>query len=291
MKKERIITLGNASSGKSNYMGLSLGYICRYRKDLPILGENSSFIDNINQSEKVMQSGRWLDKTQNRTELHFKAKLPIWSWFPFLTSEHEFVVDDWMGEAFEALGNLDKWESDYGLNPDLKDPFLKAIAEAENYVVFLDGEKWKEQDVENNVQESLRKLQQLLQDSQLSLADRRFAIVVTKADVLENLPEFAHESGDGLDIAKLQQHVTSKYPSFFNFLDWYKLSYRVFAVSCVPVKEHLRVDPEKGVVPASDWSMKDLESLLVHVDDSFLRQEATRRRHDQLAPFRWLFRY
>lgn len=63
---------------------------------------------------------------------------------------------------------------------------------------------------------------------------------------MEKLPEFAHESRDGLDIAKLQQHVTSKYPTFFNFLDRYKLSYRVFAVSCVPVKEHLRVDPEKG---------------------------------------------
>lgn len=166
MKKERIITLGNAASGKSNYMGLRLGYICRYWKDLPILGENSPFFNNINQSEKVMQSSCGLGKTQNRTELHFKAKLP--SVIPFVNLEHELVVDDWMGDTFEALGNLDKWESDYGLDPNLKVPFQEAIAEAENYVVFLDGEKLKEQDVENNVQESLRTLQQLLQDSQLS---------------------------------------------------------------------------------------------------------------------------
>lgn len=216
------------------------------------------------------------------------------------------------------MGNPKKYE----LDPDLKPTFEKAIRESGSYVIFLDGEKLKNRDVESDVQKSLSALQRLLQDPSLpqsgdSLSKRRFAFVVTKADILENLDEFTHDSKKGLDIAKLQDHIASKYATFFHFLDWHELKYRIFAVSCVPKKkeekeEHRRIDPKHGTVPTKHWSLKDMESVLVHVDEAPLLQKAQqmkvlqqpllqqqidewqkaeRRRHDQLVPFRWLFRY
>ncbi len=280
--------------------------------------KDPNFDDIINQSENQMQSRKWFDKTQGREEARFMAKPP--SLIPFATSAHEFVVDDWPGEAFGNLGNPKKYE----LDPNLKPTFEEAIKTSDSYVIFLDGEKLKNTDVESDVQKSLSALQRLLQDPSLPqsgdpLSKRRFAFVVTKADILENLVEFTHKSEDGthkpggrLDIAKLEQLVTSKYATFFNFLDWHKLEYRIFAVSCVPLKEHRKVDPKNGTMPTEDWSLKDMESVLVHVDEAPLLQKARqmkalqqtllkrqidewqkaeRQRHDQLAPFRWLFRY
>ncbi len=323
-KEERIIMLGNSNSGKSNYMGLSLACIRSNWNDLPMVGMNSNFIDNINQSENRMQRGEWLGKTTTRTQHHFKAKLP--GGIPFVTSEYKFFVDDWTGEAFEKLKaapNENKGESYDKLTDEEKErvDFEDAIKASDSYVIFLDGEKLKNRGVESDVQKSLRGLQLVLQrkDLPFPLSERRFAFVVTKADVLENLKEFTHESkddtpesGDGLDLSKLQKHVKSKYATFFDFLDWHKLEYRIFAVSCVPLKEHRQVDPKKGTMPTKYWSLKDMERVLVHVDDLPLLQkaqqikalqqtplqrqiarlqESERQRHDQLAPFRWLFRY
>lgn len=301
METKHIITLGNAASGKSNYMSASMLYIMRHWDTKYSFNcENDEAIDTINLTEETLKKGIWMDKTQQVNRLEFSVKVP--SLIPFITIEKKLIIEDWMGEAFDALGNLNDWGEDSGnnqeiaLNPELKKPFLDSIEQANCYVIFIDAQKLLNGSQFDNVLNSLKGLQAQIK-KQKNFKSKEVAFVITKSDVLLGT-EFTKESENNkllLDLEKLQNKLRSKYEVFISFLRYHGIKHKIFAVTCVPKTEHFRIDVELGTMPTKEWSVEDMESVIIHTENygwkivrCFWAKDINQL-YDQVAPFRWIF--
>lgn len=275
MREERIMTLGQSRSGKTNYVETSLLYISRYwGEKAKLKGKNCAFLNALNKTEGKLKSGNWLDKTTERRELKFQSKESTWASdaLDFLKIPSQFVmqhrsviIDDWTGEAFSSLAMSDEKLEKMGLKEE-NQSIKKAIKETEYFIVCIDGEKLLDEQTISEVQDVFVAFQQELESCKKK---RHFAFAVTKIDFMEGIPLYAAEDGK-IDANKLKEIVRKKYLPFFQFIEWEKYPYTVCSVSCVPTKAHRNVDAEKGTVPNSTWDAEDMK--------------------DQLTPFEWIWK-
>lgn len=270
MRTEQIITLGNAASGKTNFMACSMLYISRRMKETIKLNGNNKYFNNIIQRTNAeMKEGKWLPKTSATTNLDFQMREPNWLSMilgKWLAHQRQILLHDWMGEAFEALRDLDKWESPpFNLDPNLKNNFIKDVGDSQYFLIFLDANCLYNKDMASQINKCLNGLQELLEQSPGK--KRYFACALSKSDMLEKIREYTQ--GDGsLNRGKIKNALEDRFDEFFSFLDWHEYPYEVYPVSCIPNKEHRRYDAQMGLVPNADWSVDDMQG--------------------QMEPFKWL---
>lgn len=297
------MTLGISNSGKTNYIETSLLYVWRNRGGMASLhGRNRKFRQLLDETEDTLKRGEWLAKTQQRRELIFISKESTWasnvlSRIPilknktdFLKQKHRVVVEDWPGESFSSLAlsdddaerkfseeaklhtqdedELKRWKEDALKEwKDRKSSFLESISDTGYFIVFIDGESLMDA---NTISENRKIFYGFIDELKSKQKERHFLIVVTKTDLLQDIPEFSAD--DGLvRVENLRRYVRDKYSSFFDHLEDKGYPYEVCAVSCVPVKEHRRVDKEYATLPTEKWSVDDMSN--------------------QLAPLEWIWKH
>lgn len=259
-----IVTLGNAASGKTNFMGCAFLYVSRKMKDILKINGNNEIFDNfITQVGRNLPEGRWMEKTTKPNVFNFEMRHPVPCWFD---TYRDITVHDWPGEAFEALGDLDGWTSARNLDPGLKGQFLDILAKAQNFIIFIDVACLYDEATKNRVSRSLNGLKAILMNNKHS---RRFAFALTKSDMLDWNKEYSFPGGD-LNRSRIISALKDEYDTFFRYLEYVGYEYSIWPVSCIPIAAHRTVDPDRGTVPNKGWSVDDLQH------------------NEQMSPFIWI---
>lgn len=278
---KHIALLGNPASGKTNFIACSLAYIL-LRYNVQLLGRNQFFDHFIDSVDEKLPKGQWLEKTKDLNTFVFELKKQKNKY-----SSTKFTVNDWMGEAFDALNcqnyiqsnslnktrqkNLDyyhktfpeicaQWEK--STRPSLLAPFLDDISsKADIIVIFIDSVSLFFDDQKKKIRASLAALKSILQHDKRWFSKPKFAFVITKADMIETVEKFMTKNEQYcklFDPQKVQSHLEKEYNTFFSFLKAKNYVYNVWPVSCIPNRAHRKNSTCDSIVPNEEWSVDDM---------------------------------
>ena len=279
--EKRIIALGLSSSGKSCYLGVTVGFMCR-KKMYNIYDKNRNLRRLTDTIEERMKSGRWVKKTIGREEYCFKKE----GFF----SDAEYALHDWNGEYFHLLG-LDEDQATKEWNKaqekidgkivkgdELRKLYEDDCSKADAMLLFIDSRTLLEDDDKQATRESLSTLIDILRKSKKK---RVIVIVLTKADYLEGYDMFRSKDNK-VDIKKVIDNLRNNYNSFISEVVSAGHMVSISAVSCIPKREHRNSNGGRGSVPNEKWSLEDM--TYSNVDGG----EDKRFGNDMLTPIRWL---
>ena len=254
MKTYRAVTLGLPESGKTAYLSCAMSYLVRYDDKWQLQDANRDFLNMMNDTEDIMQSGAWPDKTRSNNKLEFKV------------DGNAVTVTDWMGEMFEAL---DDFEAYRDCSEEMKQQFRDSIRNATHLLIFIDGTTIQNNDTTKRIQRCLAGLQLMVEEfHKAGVESKKIAFIVTKCDELTGIAPYCDSTGavsDELLLQALQKNFWIFFRYIKNVESW--LSHKVYSVSCLPVKEHRRTTLNYGLVATDAWNANDMKEQVAPIAD------------------------
>lgn len=330
-QEKKIVTLGLSGSGKTNYVAAALVYMAMYdyeqgqpfdefgpwkisisrNRTMKVTNQETfRVIDNL--VSDCFQRGKWCRKTTRGTcrEFTFDLRGNVALWPPCIRRPKSIVIRDWAGESFSAI-------LDGSSTKDKIELFRKDCAEADGFILCLDGEFLIDNAVKRRMKECIEGFCQVVGWLQNSNSDsfarstageeknRNFAIVITKADALIGIDKYTvgrdtkiagdthgasgsmqNKTSQLLSLKTLWDEIYSTYPAFFHVLRDRRCGVKVFPVSLVPSQKFREDNPDLGRIPSRQWKLKDvMESSLVA---GFVDSEDRRYYNNMCGAFYWL---
>ena len=245
MKTYRAVSLGLPESGKTAYLSCAISYLVRNDENWQLKGANKDFLSMMNDTEDIMRSGAWPDKTRSNNILEFKV------------SNESVLVTDWMGEMFEALIDFEAYRD---CPEEMKHQFRDSLREATHLLIFIDGTTIHNHNTTKRIQHCLSGLQLMLEEFHKAEAEsKKISFIVTKSDELTGIEPFCDNTGEPQNHL-LEDTLGKNFWTFFRYIkdesDW--LSVKFYSVSCVPIKQHRQTTLDSGTVATREWSVEDM---------------------------------
>ncbi|MCI7698008.1 MAG: hypothetical protein MSQ05_01240 [Akkermansia sp.] len=256
MKTYRAVSLGLPESGKTAYLSCAISYLVRNDENWQIKDGNKDFLAMMNDTERIMQSGAWPDKTRSNNKLEFKVE------------GNAVTITDWMGEMFEALTDFKAYRD---CSEKMKKQFRDSIQNATCLLIFIDGTTIRDHDTTKRIQRCLSGLQPMLEGFHRAGSEsKEIAFVVTKCDELTGIAPYCDATGEVSDDL-LSQSLQKNFWVFFRYIkdvnNW--LSYKVYSVSCLPVKDHRSTTLDHGLVATNNWTLEDMKGQVTPIIDIY----------------------
>ena len=261
--------MGLPSSGKSCYLGVAVGFMCRY-KLYDIVNMNRDLSRLSETIEDDMKAGKWVGKTTGLTEYRFTKRGSLF--------DTEYILHDWNGEYFRLLG-LDEEHASVEWNKaqekingqivkedDLRKLYEADCREADAILLFIDGKTLieKADDGESEKKRTRESLYTLVEILRKSKKRRVISIALTKSDYLENYGEFL-DANRKINAKKVEDCLRSNYNATFSEIASAGHKVHVSLVSCIPVREHRSSLSGRGAVPNEGWSFDVLKESNVNM--------------------------
>lgn len=245
MKTYRAVSLGLPESGKTAYLSCAISYLVRNDENWQLKGANKDFLSMMNDTEDIMRSGAWPDKTRSNNKLEFKV------------SNESVLVTDWMGEMFEALIDFEAYRD---CPEEMKHQFRDSLREATHLLIFIDGTTIHNHNTTKRIQHCLSGLQLMLEEFHKAEAEsKKISFIVTKSDELTGIEPFCDNTGEPQNHL-LEDTLGKNFWTFFRYIkdesDW--LSVKFYSVSCVPFRQHRQTTLDSGTVATREWSVEDM---------------------------------